>query len=80
MKYSVNIEDGIATETLVFNGKEYVRTTVKTIYGSHSNDMDFNEQLENDGVSSDVLDQIYDTLDGFLANELLTIAESEEKC
>ena len=48
MKYSVEIENGIAKETLVFNGKEYVRTTRKTGFGSMSNDLDFNEQLENE--------------------------------
>lgn len=78
MKYSVNIENGIAKETLVFNGKEYVRTTKKMLASSISNDMDLNEQLENDDeVSLYVLDKVYDTLDGFLVDELLDIAESE---
>lgn len=79
MKYLVEIENGIAKETLVFNGKEYVRTTKKTVFGSRTNDMDFSEQLENEELPSDVLDQIYDKLDGFLADELLDIAESEGK-
>lgn len=80
MKYSVEIENGIAKETLVFNDKEYVRTTKTTDFGfgSSSNDSDFCEQLENEGLTDDVLDQINDTLDGFLVDSLLTIAESEE--
>lgn len=78
MKYSVEIENGIAKETLVFNGKEYTRITKTTSFGSSSEDKDFSEQMENEGLSSDVLDQIYDTLDGFLANDLLGIAESEK--
>jgi len=73
MKYSVEIKNGIAKETLVFNGKEYIRTTKKTDFGSSSNDMDFNEQMENEGLPSDVLDQIFDTLE-ILGN---LIAESE---
>lgn len=77
MKYSVNVENGIAKETLVFNGKEYVRTTKITEFGSSSIDMDFSEQMENEELPSDVLDQIYDTLDGFLVGDLLDIAESE---
>jgi hypothetical protein len=77
MKYSVDIENGIAKETLVFNGKEYVRTTYKTDYGSTSNDLDFCEQMENEGLPDDVLDEINDRLDGFLIDSLLTIAESE---
>ena len=78
MKYSVEIENGIAKETLVFNGRSYIRTTKRIDFGSSSVDMDFCEQMQNEGLSTDVLDQIYDTLDGFLADELLNIAESEE--
>lgn len=78
MKYSVDIENGIAKETLVFNGKEYVRTTEKTFYGSTSNDADFSEQMEDEGLPDEVLDEINDRLDGFLVDNLLTIAESEE--
>lgn len=77
MRYSVEIENGIAKETLVFNDKEYVRTTEKTFYGSSSNDIDFGEQMENEGLPTDVLDQINDRLDGFLIDSLLDIAESE---
>lgn len=78
MKYSVEIKNGIAKETLVFNGKEHVRKTNKTGSGSCSTDMEFNEQIENDGLSNSVLDQISDVLDGFLVSDLLNIAESEE--
>lgn len=77
MRYSVDIENGIAKETLVFNDKEYVRTTKITDFGSSSNDIDFSEQMKNEGLPTDVLDQINYTLDGFLAGELLDIAESE---
>lgn len=77
MKYSVEIKNGIAKETLVFNDKEYVRTTEKTDYGSSSDDVDFSEQMENEGLSDNVLDQIYDTLDEFFVSELIDIAESE---
>lgn len=77
MKYSVEIKNGIAKETLVFNGKEYVRTTKQTEYGSTCDDMDFSEQMENEGLSDDVLEQIYDTLDEFFVSELIDIAESE---
>lgn len=82
MKYSVEIKNGIAKETLVFNGKEYARTTKKTSFsfGSISDDMDFSEQMEEDGVSDNVLlEQIYDTIDGFFVGELLDMAESEDK-
>ncbi len=79
MKYSVEIKNGIAKETLVFNGKEYVRTTKTTDFGSITEDIDFSEQIENEGLPSDVLDQICDTLDGFLVGDLLDIAESEDK-
>lgn len=77
MKYSVEIKNGVAKETLVFNGKEYVRTTEKTDFGSRSADMDFSEQMKNEGLSDDVLDQIYDTIDGFFVNDLIDVAESE---
>lgn len=78
MKYSVEIKNGIAKETLVFNGKEYARTTKKTSFDSISDDMDFSEQMEEDGVSDNVLlGQIYDTIDDFFVGELLDMAESE---
>lgn len=77
MKYSVEIENGIAKETLIFNGKEYNRTTKKTGFGSTSDDAEFNEQLESEGLPSEVLDEVFETLDSFLVDRLLTIAESE---
>ena len=79
MKYSIEIKNGIAKETLLFNGKVYNKTTKKTSYGSCSDDMEFNEQMEDDGVDNDVLEQVFDTLDSFLADNLLDIAESEDK-
>lgn len=78
MKYSIEIKNGVAKETFVFNNKDYVRTTKKTDFGSISDDMDFSEQMENDVLYNDVLDQIYETLDGFVVSNLLDIAESEE--
>jgi hypothetical protein len=35
------------------------------------------KQLENEDLPDDVLDEMYDKLDGFLVDSLLTIAESE---
>lgn len=58
MKYSVDIENGIARELLVFNGKEYVRTTKKTVFGSSSDDLEFCEQLENEGLPDGALDEM----------------------
>ena len=78
MKYSVEIKNRIAKEILVFNGKEYVRITKKTDFGSSSNDMDFSEQMENEELPSDVLDNIFDTLDSFLVTDLLDVAENEK--
>lgn len=77
MKYSVEIKNGIAKETLVFNGKQYTRTTKKTDFGSCSTDMDFCEQIEIGELTDDMLDLVEDALDGFLADKLLDIAESE---
>lgn len=77
MKYLVEIKNGIAKEKLVFNNKEYVRTTKKTDFGSVVIDMDFSEQMEKEGLANDVLNQVYETLDGFLPGDLLDIAESE---
>ena len=79
MRYSVEIENGIAKETLVFGGKEYSRTTEQTCYGTSSEGMDFSEQLKDKGIDNYVLDQICDTLDCFLVSNLLDIAESEGK-
>lgn len=75
MKYSVEIENGIAKETLIFNGKEYNRTTKKTGFGSTSDDAEFNEQLESEGLpsevlDSEVLDEVFETLDSFLVDVL----------
>ena len=36
------------------------------------------EQLENEELTDDVLDEMYDKLDGFFVDSLLTIAESED--
>lgn len=78
MKYSVEIENGVAKETLVFNDKEYTRMTETTDFGCRSRDKDFCEQMENNGIDDeDLLDQIDETLDGFFIGELLDIAGSE---
>lgn len=79
MKYSAEIKNGIAKEKLIFNDKEYMRTTKKTDFGSIVIDMDFREQMENEGIPNYILDKIFETLDGFLPDELLDIAENEEK-
>jgi hypothetical protein len=80
MKYSIEIENGIANETLVFNGKEYKRATKKTGFHSTSDDKEFGEQMENE-ISTDVsykIYEIYDTLNSFFTDILLDIAEYEE--
>lgn len=80
MKYLVEIENGVAKETLVFNGKEYTRTAKRVGSSSSFIGMDFSEQMEeeDDELSDNVLDQVYDTLDGFFVGDLLEIAESED--
>ncbi len=78
MKYSIEIENGVAKETLVFNNKEYTRTTATTDYGSSFVDMEFSEQMENEGLSDDTLNKLYDTLGGFFVSNLLDIADQEK--
>ena len=78
MKYSVDIENGIAKEALLFNGRKYVRTTEKTDCGIRTEDSDFADQMGGEGLSSDELDRIYDALDGFFVDNLLCISEYED--
>ena len=74
IKYTVEIVDGIAKETLILNDKEYRRETKKTTYGSRCEDDDFSEMLEKEGLlPSCVIDQVYDALDDFLVGDLLDI-------
>lgn len=78
MKYSAEVENGVAKETLVFNGKEYTRTTETTDFGCRSSDKDFCEQLENEGIDDEeLLDLVNDQLDGFFIGYLLEMAGME---
>ena len=76
MKYTIDVNAGVSVETLEFRGMTFTRTTHKTSYGSTTNDEDFCEQLEEAGITnSELLDNINDALDGFLADTLLEIEE-----
>lgn len=79
MKYSVEIENGIAKEILVFNNKEYVKTTVATDSGLSTKDMQFCEQLmKGEELPKNIIDLVYDKMDVHLPNEFFDIAESED--
>ena len=78
MKYTIEVEDGKAIETLEIGGNTFTKTTLKKSFGSMSCDKDFSEQLEEAGIVNDeLLDCVYDKLDGFFVQTMLDIEALE---
>ena len=77
MKYTIETNGFEAKETLEFRGKTYIKTTKRTNFGCESFDKDFCEQMESDGISEDILDKIFDTLDGFMVLDFIELGEDE---
>ena len=81
MKYSLEIKDKKAIETLEFNGKRYskqykeIDTSAVVTY-----DEDLSEQLAHNDEDDDVLDVVYETLEkGNLLNDLFDLAAYEKE-
>lgn len=65
MRYTIDINRAGIQETLEFDGVIFERTWTRSEEeGLHTNDKEFNEQLEAAGCRNDnVLDNIYDLFD-----------------
>ena len=78
MRYCVDfLPDGRILEELSFDGVLYKRETFRNSIGTFEcNDEDFAQQLEDDGVNDeDLLDEVYDALDGFWQTSLANALE-----
>lgn len=54
MKYTIEADDGICTESLEFpNGDKFVKRSERTSYGSCNIDNDFSEQMERAGYADE---------------------------
>ena len=80
MKYTIESTENGCIETIELqNGKEFKKEHVRTTFGSQCKDEDFATQMEYDGIGDSVLlDEVYDTFDGFIASSFMKIAEYEE--
>lgn len=75
MKYTIETTENGCQETMVINGgKTYIKRHRKTFYGSECLDEAFCEQMREDGICEEMLEKIYDTFDGFLADDFMDIA------
>lgn len=81
MKYSLEIKNKKAIETLEFNGKRYskqykeIDTSAVVTY-----DEDLSEQLAHNDEDDNVLDMVYETLEkGNLLNDLFDLAAYEKE-
>lgn len=79
MKYTIKTHGCGYTETLEFRGKVYKKEHEGDASGTESDDYEFCEQMEADGIDDEeLLEAIWNELDGsFLGFHLLGIAEME---
>ena len=80
MKYVIETTENGCTETITLNdGSEYSKTHIRTnCRSSSTDDDDFCEQMERDGICEEILDRVYDLLDGFFPNDFMDIAELDK--
>lgn len=81
MKYTIETHGCGYTETLEFKGKVYKKEHEGDPSHTSTDDKDFCDQMEAEGISNDeLLDEIYNILDGsFLGFDLLGIADEWEE-
>ena len=76
MKYTIESTNDGCIETIeLSDGSKYKKKHIRTEYGSTQEDLDFCEQMEKDGLCEEILDEVYDTFDGFLASSFLRMSE-----
>ena len=80
MKYTIESTEKGCIETIELDdGRQYTREHTRTSFGSKCEDLDFSEQMDNNGIADDeFLDKVYDTFDSFLASNFMDMAELEE--
>lgn len=76
MKYTIETtEDGCVEVLELHDGSKYTKRHVKTAYGSQCENKEFAEQMEADGICEEILDKVFDVLDGLLPSEFMDMAE-----
>lgn len=74
MKYTIEVVDDACVETLEFpNGDQFTKKSERTYCGCRSLDDDFSEQLERAGYADEIIDAVYDLLDGFGSLDFLEL-------
>ena len=74
MKYTIEAADGICTETLEFpNGDKFSVRSERTENGCQSDYDSFSDQLERAGYPEEIIDAVYDLLDGCLSLDFLQL-------
>ena len=80
MKYTVVTHEAGYTETLEFRGKKYKKEHEGDFYGTSTQDKDFCEQMEADGIyDENILNAVYENIDHSLfAFDMFVIADELE--
>lgn len=75
MKYTIESTENGCIETIeLYDGSKYTKRHIKTSFGFTCEDLDFWEQMENDGIcEEDFLDKVYNTFDGFSAINFMDV-------
>lgn len=80
MKYTVVTHEAGYTETLEFRGKKYKKEHEGDFSGTSTQDKDFCEQMEADGIHDEnILNAVYESIDHSLfAFDMFVIADELE--
>lgn len=80
MKYTVVTHEAGYTETLEFRGKTYKKEHEVDFFGTSTQDKDFWEQMEVDGIhNKEILDAVYENIDNsFFGFDMFVIADELE--
>ena len=76
MKYVIETTNDGCIETIeLHDGTKFVKRHTKTGYGAKSEDEEFADQMEKNGICDEMVNKVYDTFDGFIASDFMDIAE-----
>lgn len=80
MKYMIETTENGCLETITFSdGRQYSKRYEKMEYDSRADHRKFCEQMKRDGIRREILDKLDDLCDGFIANDIMRIAELDHR-
>lgn len=79
MKYTIVPTANGCVETIILHdGSTYRKRHIKTDIGSECLDDDFSDQMKKDGICEEILEQVSNAFDRFLATHFMNMDELDQ--